>query len=192
MYDRYAAALEAILFAAGKKVPFSKIISALSLDKEEALNILESIVENYNLDELRGLKIVKLEDSYQLVTKERYFDEIKEALSEVKLGGLSPAALETLAVIAYNQPVTRAFIEQIRGVDSSAVVSKLTEKGLGAESGKRDAPGRPFLYVVTSEFLRVFGISSLDELPHVEEIKQGSAENMKTSELPDQIPLLGV
>jgi len=183
------AALEAILFAAGKPVPLEKIAIVFDVDIDSAGALMEKIRIFYNGDESRGLKIAALGDSFQLCTREEYFERITLALQEVKFSNLSSAALEVLAVIAYNQPVTRAYIEQIRGVDCVAVLSTLTERGLICESGRLDAPGRPNLYSVTPDFLRVFGLSNLHELPT---LPSKAAEGETKEQSWDQIPIPGV
>ena len=160
------AALEAILFAGGENVPVSRICETLCISEHELeaeiLKLQEKLV---SIDS--ALEVIRLDDSYQLCAKKEYAGVIRRAFEIKRNTPLSSAALEVLAVIAYNQPVTRSYIEQVRGVDCSGVVSSLCAKGLIEESGRLDLPGRPLLYVTTPVFLRTFGLSSLDELPEL-------------------------
>ncbi len=157
-------AIEAVIFAGGEPVSIDRISTVFELKEKEAVKIMQEVIshiENSNL----GIKVAKLDDSYQFVSKTEYAQHIKAAYEIKRRTPLSPAAFEVLAVVAYNQPVTRAFIEQVRGVDCSAVVSTLIEKELIEERGRLELPGRPLLYGTTKNFLRCFSISSLDELP---------------------------
>lgn len=160
------AALEAILFAGGENVPVSRICETLCISEHELeaeiLKLQEKLV---SIDS--ALEVIRLDDSYQLCAKKEYAGVIRRAFEIKRNTPLSAAALEVLAVIAYNQPVTRSYIEQVRGVDCSGVVSSLCAKGLIEENGRLDLPGRPLLYVTTPVFLRTFGLSSLDELPEL-------------------------
>lgn len=162
-------AIEAILFASGTPIPVQKIAEALEMDITELNAVVDELIDLYNSSE-RGLMILRLEESLQLCTRSQYAEHIRLALDNRRNSPLSNAAMESLAIIAYNQPVTRSYVEQIRGVDSGAVVANLVEKGLLQEVGRLDAPGRPILYGTTVDFLRCFGISSLDELPDIERI----------------------
>ncbi len=158
--------IEAILFAAGYPVTYSKIAEALTTTPSVIKKTVEVFAEEYN-DSDRGIMMLVFEDACQLCTREKYGLYIREALGIKRGGNLSQSSIETLAVIAYNEPVTRAFIDTVRGVDSSYAVNSLSEKNLIEVCGKLDVPGRPNLYRTTENFLRVFGISSLDELPQV-------------------------
>lgn len=173
-------AIEAILFASGGSVSIDKIMSALDIKKAQALEYIKVLVEEYN-SEKRGLEIIKLNDSYQMVTKKAYAPQIRTVMDLKRNTPLSQAALEVLAVIAYNQPVTKAFIEQVRGVDCSGVLSSLAAKDLVEERGRLELPGRPLLYGTTENFLRCFGLSSLEELPSFPE-KEGEKEEPLTGE----------
>lgn len=158
--------IEAILFAAGYPVTYAKIAEALTTTPSVIKKVVTEFAEEYN-DMDRGIMMLVFEDACQLCTREKYGLYIREALGIKRGGNLSQSSIETLAVIAYNEPVTRAFIDTVRGVDSSYAVNSLSEKNLIEVCGKLDVPGRPNLYRTTENFLRVFGIESLDELPQV-------------------------
>lgn len=157
-------AIEAVLFASGDSVELSRIEESLEITKEESEEAIKSLIEDYNKSD-RGLKIVKLNESYQMSTKKEHAPVIRTVMDMRRNMPLSQAALEVLAVVAYNQPVTKAFIEQIRGVDCSGVIGSLTTKDLIEEKGRLELPGRPLLYGTTENFLRCFSISELEELP---------------------------
>ncbi|HBL83471.1 MAG: SMC-Scp complex subunit ScpB [Clostridiales bacterium GWF2_38_85] len=166
--EMLAGAVEAMLFSAGSPVPIERLCSILAVTEAElykARHILEKRYRQTN----SGIGIILLEGSLQLCTKQEFAPYVKAVLELKKLPPLSKASLEVLAIIAYNQPVTRVFIEQVRGVDSASIVSSLCDKGLIREDGTLDAPGRPTLFVTTNTFLRCFGLSSLSELPHSSE-----------------------
>lgn len=162
------AAIESILFAMGDSVPIERICSSLELDRENTEKIIEKMQSEYENDESRGIKILRLEDSFQLCTKTEYYGYIRTVAEKRSKVSLSNAALEVLSIVAYNQPVTRGSIEFIRGVNSDGSLSKLVELGLVEERGRLDAPGRPILFGTTEEFLRCFGLTSLDSLPSVD------------------------
>ncbi|MBQ1262840.1 MAG: SMC-Scp complex subunit ScpB [Oscillospiraceae bacterium] len=157
-------AIEAILFASGEPISAARIAEVLELDLRTVKNLLDGISDDYENRE-SGICVLKLGDSYQMTTNKEYADKVRAALDIRRNQPLSQAALEVLAIIAYNQPVTRAFMEQIRGVDCSGVVANLCEKELIEEAGRLDLPGRPIAFKTTANFLRAFGISSLDLLP---------------------------
>ena len=157
-------ALEAVLFASGEPISKKRIAEALSIDEkniDKYAKMLSDALEDRN----SGLCVLKLENTYQMSTKNEYANYIKAAFDIKRKTPLSPAALEVLAVISYNQPVTRAFIEQVRGVDCSGVITTLLEKELIEERGRLELPGRPLLYGTTKNFLRCFSIGDLSELP---------------------------
>ncbi len=169
--------LEAILFAAGHPVTYEKLSAVLGIPAYEVRSLVDGIMPEYNgEDSRRGIMLLAFDDSCQLCTKEQYAPLIKEALGIRRGGNLSASSLEVLAIIAYNQPCTRSYVDMVRGVDSGYVVSSLTEKGLIEQRGRLDVPGRPILYGTTETFLRVFGISSTDELPAVSKPDGGGAE----------------
>ncbi len=159
------AALEAILFACGSPVPFERLCEILCVDAEGLRTAAAMLSDKYSDDRKSGITLVTIENSYQLCTKAYVADYVKKALEMRKTPPLSKAALEVLAIVAYNQPVTRSFIEMVRGVDSSAIVASLCEKGLITERGTLDAPGRPTIFGTTDAFLRCFGLESIAELP---------------------------
>ncbi len=157
-------AVEAILFASGEPVEEKRISEAAVLDKGSIAGIVKTLNNRYD-DNGSALKIVRLGTSYQMCTREEYAEYIRSAIEYKKQTPLSNAAMEALTVIAYNQPVTKGFVENVRGIDSSSVINSLVEKGLLEESGRLDVPGRPVAYKTTENFLRCFGLSSLDDLP---------------------------
>lgn len=178
-FNQMRAAAEAILFAAGEPVETAKIAQALDIEIEDAETVLRSCAEQ--LDEREsGICLLKLGEKYQLCTRQEYADNIRSVLDMKRNVPLSSAAFEVLAVVAYNQPVTKAYVEQVRGVDCSGVISTLCQKGLVEEKGRLDLPGRPLLYGTTPEFLKCFCIESLSELPELperEEDDEGSSDN---------------
>lgn len=186
------AACEAILFAAGEPVPVSRLAKALDVEVELAEQVLQNL--RAELDERHsGLCVLKLADRYQMCTRSEYSESVKKVLEMHRNIPLSQAAFEVLAVIAYNQPVTKSFVEQVRGVDCSGVITSLTLKGLIEERGRLDLPGRPLIYGTTPAFLRCFCIESLDELPslpHEDEAEptdssKSSGESTDTTDLAD-------
>lgn len=161
-------AIEAILFANGSSVEPSRIAAALEISESEAKEHLEELKNEYQSSN-RGITIIKLKDSYQMVSVKEYAPQIRTVMDLRRNAPLSQAALEVLAVIAYNQPVTKSFVEQIRGVDCSGVIGSLTSKDLIEEKGRLELPGRPLIYGTTENFLRCFNISSIEELPPLPE-----------------------
>jgi len=161
--------LEAILFAAGHPMEYEKLAEATECMTSEIKQYITEMANAYadNANE-RGIQLIMYKDSCQLCTKEEYADRIRTALGVRQGGNLSKSSMETLAIVAYHQPVTRSYIDSVRGIDSSYAVNNLTDKELIEVCGKLDAPGRPSLYRTTENFLRVFGINNLDELPPVE------------------------
>ena len=163
----YETIIEAVLFAAGDPVPLDKLAEIIEKDKKTTRGILTNMQYKFE-HSARGIMLRELDGSWQLCTKPDLDPYIAKLGAIRKKPGLTQAAYETLAIIAYNQPVTRAYIEQIRGVNSDSVIMTLMERNLIREAGRDDAPGRPKLYETTEEFLRVFGFSSLRELPPLE------------------------
>ncbi len=164
------AIIEAILFSAGRPVTKSELMLALEITAEDVEKLVTAMQEEYN-EEKRGIELIKIEDSYQLCTKKEWYEFIYPVLDKRTKPNLSNASLETLAIIAYNPKITRAEIEDIRGVSADACVYKLLEYGLIEEAGKIDLPGKPMSYKTTSEFLRMFGYSSLNDLPELPKYK---------------------
>ena len=172
---QYQGALEAILFAHGEPIGTDRLAQALELEPEVVERLLLNLEKQLEKAD-RGLVLLRLEDRWQLATKNEYSAYVKRALDNRRNAPLSQAALEVLSVIAYNQPVSRAFIEQVRGVDSSSSVSGLLEKGLIEEAGRLDLPGRPVAFRTTDVFLRCFGLSSLEDLPPVRGTESEAAQ----------------
>ena len=162
--------IEAILFAAGREVKIKELMLALEANSEEIISIVESMKIEYQ-EENRGLQIIHVGEAYQLCTKKEYYEVIYSIFDKRNKPNLSQAALETLAIIAYNPRITRAEIESVRGVGSDATIYKLLEYHLIEETGKLDAPGKPGTYGVTPEFFRMFGFNSLEELPELPRYK---------------------
>ena len=164
----YEAAIEAILFTMGESVELDKIAAALELDKKIARKYIQNLKERYDAEE-HGIQIIELEQSYQMCTKNEMYEYLIRIAKQPKRRVLTDVLLETLSIIAYKQPITKAEIEKIRGVSSDHAVSKLVEYNLVTEIGRLDAPGRPMLFGTTEEFLRSFGVHSLEELPVLDE-----------------------
>lgn len=169
------ATLEAVLFSVGEPISVQRLAMGLQISDDIVVNSLNQLSEKYSSEE-SGLCLLKLEDMYQLCTKRAFAESIRNVIEVKKNAPLSQAAFEVLAIVAYNQPVTKSFIEQIRGVDCSAVITNLCQKSLIEEKGRLDLPGRPLIYGTTPEFLRCFCISSLDELPELPD-KEKNDEN---------------
>jgi segregation and condensation protein B len=164
-------AIEGILFAAGDPVPVERICLTMEQDKETVDAVCQRLADNYSYDR-RGIRLVRLENSWQMCSAPEYADYIRRTMESRKPAKLSQPALEVLAIIAYFQPVTRAYIEQVRGVDSSYTVGLLLERGLICEAGRLAVPGRPIQYRTTKNFLRSFGLANLDELPELPSYSQ--------------------
>ncbi len=167
--------IEGVLFAAGDAVDVEKISDILDIDIKSTRAILTALADKYDREK-RGLQIIRLEDSYQMCTRRDYQEYISRLAEPRRSQSLSDAAMEVLAIVAYKQPVTRAVIEQIRGVSCDSLVNKLLEKNFIEEVGRLDTPGRPMLFGTTEEFLRCFGIESIMELPEFEERSADEAE----------------
>lgn len=162
--NQYKAQIEAVLFASGEPVSAVRLAELLEVEEETVRQVVTLMKDDYEAEE-RGILLVALGESFQLVTKDRYAGLIRTALEIRRNTPLSQAAMEVLSIIAYNQPVTKSFVEQVRGVESGQIVNNLVEKGLVEEAGRLDVPGRPIAYRTTLQFLRCFGISSLEQLP---------------------------
>lgn len=174
-------AIEAILFSSGDPVSVNRIAEALELDVPTASKMLKNLMDEFNRPDA-GIRIVKLENNYQMCTNPEYAGHVRKVMDMRRNTPLSQAAMEVLAIVAYNQPVTKAFIEQIRGVDCSGVLGSLTSKGLIEERGRLELPGRPLLYGTTPDFLRCLSISSLSELPPLPQKQLGEEEAAEASE----------
>lgn len=169
--------IEAILFAAGDAVSSERLQLVLNISTKQLTEHMKSLSNKYDF-ERRGIMLVKMENKYQLCTRPEYAEYIRKTTETRRQPSLSQAALEVLSVIAYRQPVTKAYIEQVRGVDSSNTVNSLVEKGLVEENGRLDVPGRPMLFKTTSVFLRAFSISSISELPTLPELSGKEGEQL--------------
>ena len=156
--------LLAVLFAVGEPIAPERIAEALDMSADGVRGLIEHLRDTLDMQD-GALQILNLGGQYQLATRKDYTEDIRKVMQERRNVSLSPAALEVLAAVAYNQPVTRAYVEQVRGVDSSGIVASLIEKGLLEEEGRLELPGRPIAYRTTAHFLRTFGLSSLEELP---------------------------
>ena len=186
------AVMEAILFSAGREVKITEFMSSLELSEEEAISILNSLASDYNAAN-RGVKIIRMEDSYQMASKKEFYNYIYPILDKRNKPNLSNAALETLAIIAYNPKITRSQIEEIRGVNSDGAVYKLLEYGLIEDAGRMNAPGKPVMYKTNNEFLKKFGYSSLAELPELPKYKLDENEQIVLDEFekPEEAPMPG-
>lgn len=181
----YQAIIEAILFTMGESVELGKIAEAIELDKKDTKKILKKMMEHYQ-DSSIGIQIMELDGAYQMCTKPEMYEYLIRIAKQPKKRVLTDVLLETLSIVAYKQPVTKAEIEKIRGVSSEHAVSKLVEYNLICELGRLDAPGRPLLFGTTEEFLRSFGVNSLDNLPvlnpvQLEEFKQEAEAEMNVT-----------
>lgn len=172
---------EAIIFAGGDGVSPRSLTEILEIDEKRLKYIIETLKEKYNVPS-SGVKLVANEENICLVTDEDVADIVKSALSIKKSAPLSAAAMETLAIIAYNQPVSRAFIEQVRGIDSTSSVQTLITKGLVEEAGRLDIPGHPLSYRTTGVFLRSFGLDSLSQLPKIKSDKSREIDGQISAE----------
>lgn len=178
----YEAIIEAILFTMGESVELEKIAAVLELDKKETKAVIDRMMEHYADDSI-GIKIIELDGAYQMCTKSEMYEYLIKIAKQPKRHVLTDVLLETLSIIAYKQPITKVEIEKIRGVSCDHAVNKLVEYNLVTELGRLDAPGRPLLFGTTEEFLRSFGVHSIDELPvlnpvQVEEFKQEAEAEM--------------
>ena len=164
--NKQVAAVEAVLFAAAEPIEYNKIALALGMDDEQILLCIDVLKKKYDAED-SGICLLQLSNKYQLCSKKEYVEAVRSVLDLKRNAPLSQAAFEVLAIIAYNQPITKPYIEQIRGVDCSGVVNTLCQKELVEEKGRLDVPGRPVLYGTTANFLRCFSLNSLDDLPEL-------------------------
>lgn len=164
--EKQIAMVEAVLFAAAEPIDYTKLASVLGMDDEQILLAMDALNEKYSV-ESSGICLLKLDTKYQLCSKKEYVEAVRNVLDLKRNAPLSQAAFEVLAIVAYNQPITKPYIEQIRGVDCSGVVNTLCQRGLVEEKGRLDVPGRPVLYGTTADFLRCFSLNSLDDLPEL-------------------------
>lgn len=180
--EKAKAIIEAILFACGREVKVNELMSALELRGEDVLNIIESLKADYEIQN-RGIEIIRVNDGFQLTTKKEYYEYIYQIFDKRSKPNLTNAALETLAIVAYNPKITRPEIEAIRGVNSDGTMYKLLEYNLIEAVGKADAPGRPTMYEVTSNFYRMFGFSSMEELPELPRYKLDENQQIVIDEI---------
>lgn len=182
--DEKKAALEAILFASGREVKVNELMVALELGQDDVIGLLNNLKNKLSSPD-SGIELIKVEDGYQLITKKEYYNYIFPIFDKRNKPNLSQSALETLSIIAYNPRITRAEIEAIRGVNSDGTIYKLSEYNLIEQAGKMDAPGKPMTYKTTKEFLRMFGMSSLDELPELPKYKLDENKQIVIDEIID-------
>lgn len=161
--------IEGLLFVAGDAVPIKELCAIVNIDENTLRKIVNQMIDNYN-DENRGLQIIEVNNSYQFCTRPEHYEYIEQLVKPQTRQGLSQASLETLAIIAYKQPATKAQVDYIRGVKSESCIGRLLDKELICEAGRLEGPGRPILYRTTDNFLRLFGLKTLGELPPLREI----------------------
>ena len=166
--------IEAILFTMGRAVPLEQLTAVLEMDRESLRELLLEMKEEYNKEEARGICLIELDDSWQICTKIETYDYVRKLVSQPKKRSLTDVMLETLSIIAYKQPVTKQEIEAIRGVKCDFAVNKLVEYKLVKELGRLDTIGKPIVFGTTEEFLRCFGVSSIEELPDIDEVTKQS------------------
>ena len=174
-------AIEAILFAAGERIEISRLAAVLETDPQDIIDAADALANEFSFAR-RGIRVLKLEDGYQMVSSGEMADFVTKCLETRKPPKLSASQLETLTLIAYYQPATKAMVEQIRGVDSAYSVGALLNKKLIEEAGRLNVPGRPIQYQTTADFLRTFGLSSLEELPPIEKVRFGEPLPEQTQE----------
>lgn len=180
--QQYEAIIEGILFTMGESVEISKLAAALEIDEAQTREIIQGMIKRYEQED-RGIQLIEIENNVQLCTKKELYEYLIKIAKQPKRHVLTDVLLETLSIIAYKQPITRLEIEKIRGVSCAHAVSKLVEYNLVCELGRLDAPGRPLLFGTTEEFLRSFGVQSIEELPtldqdQLEEFRQQAEEEM--------------
>lgn len=179
--------LEAVLFAAGDSVSEGKLCAVLQIDKGALEAAAQELADYYDFNR-RGIRLLHLDDRYQLASRGDYASAVRGVLETRKPQNLTPSALEVLAIVAYKQPVTKTYIEQVRGVDSTYTVNSLAEKGLIEDCGRLDVPGRPILYRTTESFLRSFGLSSVSQLPSLDSFGDEDNQQLMISELEEAVP----
>ena len=183
--DKIKSIIEAILFSAGRIVETKELMAILELSNEDIDSIMQNMKSEYE-EQNRGIEIIKVENGYQMCSRKECYDYIYPIFDNRAKPSLSAAALETLSIIAYNPKITRAEIEQIRGVNSDGTIYKLLEYNLIEEVGRLDAPGRPTIYSTTKDFLKMFGMSSIEELPELPKYKIDENEQIVIDEIIDE------
>lgn len=169
---RYKSIIESLLFVSGDKLSLKDISNAIELTSKDTIEILNEMIFEYENDINRGIKLININGEFQFVTKEENSDYIQKLLKKNKRQSLSQASLESLAIIAYKQPITRIDIDEIRGVKSESAIQRLLEKEIIKEVGRLEVPGRPIIYGTTDEFLRQFGLTNLKDLPSLDNFKE--------------------
>ena len=175
--NELACALEAVLFASGESVSEGKLCAVLGVDKDALRETVKELADYYDFAR-RGIRLLRLDDRYQLCSRADYAPQVRAVLETRRPQQLSQSGLEVLAIIAYKQPTTKAYIEQVRGVDSSYTVGSLVDKGLIEDCGRLDVPGRPILYRTTERFLRAFGLNGLNQLPALDSFGSDDPEQL--------------
>lgn len=186
--EQEKAVIEAILFSAGRDVKINELMSVLEASEDEVNFVINELQTDYEKSD-RGIEIIKVEDGYQLATKKELYDYLYQIFDKRNKPNLSQAALETLSIIAYNSKITRAEVESIRGVNSDGTIYKLLEYDLIENAGKLDAPGRPTTYKTTSNFLKMFGMKNLDELPDLPRYKLDENEQIVIEDILSEAPM---
>ncbi len=187
MEDNLLATVEAILFAAGEPMETERLAMTLNIIERDVAPLMERLAVRY-AETGSALQVLHLGDAWQLGTREAFAPIIRTALETKRMQPLSNAAMEALTIVAYNQPVSKGFVERVRGIDSSSVVNSLVDKGLLEEAGRIDVPGRPIAYRTTPLFLRTFGLSSLEELPEPKRAQNGEEFAGELTEMMEELP----
>lgn len=185
-YKKQQGIIESILFAAGRQVEVKELMAATELGRDELAGIIE-IMKNEYANENRGIELIKIDDSYQLCAKKENYEYLYPIFDKRSKPNLSPAALEVISIIAYNPKITRAEIEAIRGVSSDGTIYKLLEYELIQEAGRKDAPGRPTMYETSPKFLKMFGLTSLEELPELPKYKLDENQQIVIDEVIESV-----
>ena len=189
-YKKHQGIIESILFAAGRQVEVKELMAATELGRDELAGIIE-IMKNEYANENRGIELIKIDDSYQLCAKKENYEYLYPIFDKRSKPNLSPAALEVISIIAYNPKITRAEIEAIRGVSSDGTIYKLLEYELIQEAGRKDAPGRPTMYETSPKFLKMFGLTSLEELPELPKYKLDENQQIVIDEVIESVENAG-
>ena len=189
-YKKQQGIIESILFAAGRQVEVKELMAATELGRDELAGIIE-IMKNEYANENRGIELIKIDDSYQLCAKKENYEYLYPIFDKRSKPNLSPAALEVISIIAYNPKITRAEIEAIRGVSSDGTIYKLLEYELIQEAGRKDAPGRPTMYETSPKFLKMFGLTSLEELPELPKYKLDENQQIVIDEVIESVENAG-
>ena len=185
-YKKQQGIIESILFAAGRQVEVKELMAATELGRDELAGIIE-IMKNEYANENRGIELIKIDNSYQLCAKKENYEYLYPIFDKRSKPNLSPAALEVISIIAYNPKITRAEIEAIRGVGSDGTIYKLLEYELIQEAGRKDAPGRPTMYETSPKFLKMFGLTSLEELPELPKYKLDENQQIVIDEVIESV-----